>query len=117
MNPKSMVVCVFPTGSPFYHGHATVTVTAVSAVNHSRFHTVVVKEVPLANAMFEERTVLKFSYVRKEYVYGSKLCFKTRRVDLDVFKEYFKWVYKRSKVVSQYIIESVVMSRVKSRQR
>lgn len=72
-NPKSFVMCVYPTGNPYYKGKPTITFTTVDTKNPSDFETVVEQEIPASKANFKAYVEIEFRYRKGKYVYGSKL--------------------------------------------
>lgn len=75
IDPRSVVICVYPTGAPQYLGQATVAVTVVDTFEQSRFATVVTERVPRKRANFKFPTEIHFSYVIGKYIYARKFCF------------------------------------------
>lgn len=72
-NPKSIVICVHPTGAPLNNGKPTITVTAVDTNDHSNFETVLKQEIPLPKANFKVPVSVEFKYKKGKYMFGSKL--------------------------------------------
>lgn len=72
VNPKSVVICIYPTGAPYYQGKPTIAITMVDTYNHSKFATVVKRGIPAKRANFDVPVEIQFEYVKGKYVYGSK---------------------------------------------
>lgn len=71
-NPKSIVICVYPTGTPLYDGKATITITTVDTFDHANFETIVKQEIPEAKANFKDPVEIEFRYTRGKFIYGSE---------------------------------------------
>lgn len=70
-NPKSVCLCVYPTGARYNKG--TITITVIDSYSLSIFKTVVIQEIPVENANFNSPVIIRFSYRKGKYVYGSEL--------------------------------------------
>lgn len=73
--PNSIVLCVYPTGAPYYDGKPTITLTAVDTYNTADFETLVTQDIPLPKANFKQPVQIEFKYKKGKYVYGSELFF------------------------------------------
>lgn len=74
-NPRSFVICIYPTNSTSYSGTPTISVTVIDTAKQTDFETVVAEAIPLKKANFKVPVEIQFSFVKGKYVYGSEFVF------------------------------------------
>lgn len=72
VDPRSIAVCVYPTGTPHYQGQPTVTFTIINTFDIKQYSLVLAQQVPDKMADFTVPVEIEFNYIEGKFVYASK---------------------------------------------